>query len=106
MKDFIRITKGEIYDEKLEHALEMLNLKWSKVEDTRTNGHQLNTGPLHRENAFNTNGPARVKQRMQWEAPSKLLAVEDRLLLPERDEYAEIGINWFLDQDIPSHLKL
>ena len=38
---------------------------------------------------------------MQWEAPSKPLAVDDPLLLPERDVYAEIGLNWFLDQEIP-----
>ena len=38
---------------------------------------------------------------MQWEAPSKLLAVDDPLLLPEREVHAEIGINWFLDQGIP-----
>jgi len=38
---------------------------------------------------------------MQWEAPSKLLAVDDPLLLPERDVYAEIDISWFLDQKIP-----
>ena len=38
---------------------------------------------------------------MQWEAPSKLLAVDDPLLLPEREMHAEIGINWFLDQEIP-----
>ena len=38
---------------------------------------------------------------MQWEAPSKLLAVDDPLLLPEREVHTEIGINWFLDQEIP-----
>ena len=38
---------------------------------------------------------------MQWEAPSKPLAVDDPLLLPERKVHAEIGINWFLDQEIP-----
>jgi len=38
---------------------------------------------------------------MQWEAPSKLLAVDDPLLLPERKVHAEIGINWFLDREIP-----
>jgi len=38
---------------------------------------------------------------MQWEAPSKPLAVDDPLLLPEREVHAEIGINWFLDQEIP-----
>jgi len=27
------------------------------------------------------------------------------LLLPEREVHAEIGKNWFLDQDIPSHPK-
>jgi len=32
---------------------------------------------------------------MQWEAPSKPLAVDDSLLLPEREAHAEIGINWF-----------
>ena len=47
------------------------------------------------------NGPARVKRRMQWEAPSKPLAVDDPLLLPEREAHAEIGINGFLDQEIP-----
>ena len=50
---------------------------------------------------FNKNGPARVKRRRQWEAPSKALAVDDPLLLPEREVHAEIGINWFLDQEIP-----
>jgi len=47
-------------------------------------------------NASNKNGPARVKQRMQWEAPSKSLAVDDPLLLPEREVHAKIGINWDL----------
>jgi len=39
------------------------------------------------------------------EAPSKPLAVDDRLLLPEREVHVEISINWFLDQDILSHPK-
>jgi len=39
--------------------------------------------------------PARVKRRMQWEAPSKLLAVNDPLLLPEREVHVEIGKNGF-----------
>ena len=34
--DFIRNTKRELYDEKLEDALEMLDLKWSKDDDTKT----------------------------------------------------------------------
>jgi len=38
---------------------------------------------------------------MQWEAPSKPLAVDDHQLLPEREVHAEIVINWFLDQEIP-----
>ena len=38
---------------------------------------------------------------MQWEAPSKPLAVDDPLHLLEREVHAEIGINWFLDQEIP-----
>jgi len=38
---------------------------------------------------------------MQWEAPSKPLAVDDPLLLREREVHAEIGINWFLDREIP-----
>ena len=37
----------------------------------------------------------------QWEAPSKPLAVDDPLLLPEREVQAEIGTNRFLDQEIP-----
>jgi len=34
--DFIRNTKKELYDERLEDALEMLDLKWSKGDDTKT----------------------------------------------------------------------
>jgi len=100
--DFNRNTKRELYDEKLEDALEMLDLEWSKRDDTKpeTKCNQLNTSPLHRGNAFNKNGPARVKRRMQWEAPFKPLAVDDPLLLPEREVHAEIGINWDLDQEI------
>jgi len=41
----------------------------------------------------NKNGPARVKQRMQWEAPSKPLAIDEPLLLLEGEVHAEIGIN-------------
>ena len=33
---------------------------------------------------------------MQWEAPLKPLAVDDPLLLSEREVRAEIGINWVL----------
>ena len=29
------------------------------------------------------------------------VAVDDPLLLPERELHAEIGINWFLDREIP-----
>jgi len=61
----------------------------------------MNTSPLHRGDASNKNGPAQVIQRMQWEAPSKPLAVDDPLLLPEREVHAEICMNWFLDQEIP-----
>jgi len=96
--DFIRNTRRELYDKKLEDALEMLDLEWSKDNDTKTQCNRLNTSPLHRGNASNKNGPARVKRRMQWEAPFKPLAVDDPLLLPEREVHAEIGINWFLDQ--------
>ena len=99
--DFIRNTKRELYAEKLEDALEMLDLERSKDDDTKTQCNRLNTSPLHRGNASNKNGPARVKRRMQWEAPVKPLAVDDPLLLPERAVHAEIGINWFLDQEIP-----
>ena len=34
--DFIRNTKRELYDEKLENALEMLDLEWSKDDDNKT----------------------------------------------------------------------
>ena len=83
--DFIRNTKRELYDEKLEDALEMIDLEWSKDDDTKTQCNRLHTSPLHRENASNKNGPARKKRRMQWEAPSKPLAVDDLLLLPEQE---------------------
>ena len=33
--DFIRDTKRELYDEKLEDALEMLDLEWSKDDNTK-----------------------------------------------------------------------
>ena len=79
--DFIRNTQRELYDEKLADALEMLDSELNKDNDTKTQCNQLNTSPLHRGKASNKNGPARVKQRMQWEAPSKPLAVDDPLLL-------------------------
>ena len=75
----------------------MLDLEWSKDDDTKTQCNRLNTSPLHRGNASNKN----VQARMQWEAPFKPLAVDDPLLLLEREVQAEIGINWFLDQEIP-----
>ena len=99
--DFMRNTKRKLYDEKLEDVLELLDLEWSKDDDTKTQCNRLNTSPLHRGNASNKNGPARVKRRMQWNAPSKQMAVDDPLPLPEREVHAEIGINWFLDQEIP-----
>jgi len=107
--DFIRNTKRELYDEKLEDALEMLDLEWSKDDDTKTQCNMLNTSPLHRGNAFKKTGSARVKRRMQWEAPSKLLAVGWKHLpnywplplLPKREVYASIGFNCFLDRKIP-----
>ena len=54
-------------------TLEMLDLEWSKDDDTKTQCNRLHTSPLHRGNASNKNGPARVKQRMQWETFSKPL---------------------------------
>ena len=81
--------------------LEMLDLELSKDDDTKTQYNRLNISPLHRGNVSNKNGPARVKRRVQWEAPSKPLAVDDPLLLHEREVHSEIGINWFLDQEIP-----
>ena len=64
--DFIRNTKRELYDEKLEDALEMLDLEWSKDDDTRTQCNRSNTSPLHLGNVSqNKNGPARVKWQMQ-----------------------------------------
>jgi len=95
--DFIRNTKRELYDEKIE----MLDLEWSKDDDTKTQCNRLNASPLQRGNASNRHGPARAKRRMQWEAPSKPLAVDNPLLLLEREVHAEMGINWFLDQEIP-----
>ena len=99
--DFIRNTERELYDEKLEDALEMLDLEWSKGDDIKTQCNRLNKSRLHRGNAFNTNGPARAKQRMQWEAPPKPLAVDDPLLLMEQKVHVEIGINWLKDREIP-----
>ena len=45
--DFDRNTRRELYDEKLEDALGMLNLEWSKDDDTKTQCNWLNTSPLH-----------------------------------------------------------
>jgi len=41
--DFIRNTKMELYYKKLEDALEMLDLEWSKDDDTKTQCNRLNT---------------------------------------------------------------
>ena len=45
--DFIRNTQRELYDEKLEDALEMLDLEWSKDDDTKMQCNQFNDSPLH-----------------------------------------------------------
>ena len=58
--DFIRNTKRELYDEKLEDALEMLDLEWSTDNDTKTQCNRSNTSPLHRGNTSNKSVPARV----------------------------------------------
>jgi len=73
--------------------------------NTKTQYNQLNTSPLDRGNVINKDGPARIKRQKQWEVPCKPLAVDDPLLLLEREVHAEISINWFLDQDIPSRPK-
>jgi len=96
--DFIRNAKRELCGEKLEDTLKMQDLELSKDNDTKTQCNRLNTSPLQRGNASNKNGPARVKRWMQWEVPSKALAVDDPLLLPEREVHVKIGINWFLDR--------
>jgi len=104
--DFVRNTKRDLYDEKLEDALEMLDLEWSKNDDTKTQCSRLKTSPLHRGNVSNKNGPARIKRRIQWEVPSKPLAVDDPLLLLEREVHTEIGINWFLDSSSSSRFSV
>jgi len=58
-------------------------MTWSKDNDTKTQCNRLNISSFHQGNAFNTNGPAWAKRRMQWQVPSKPLAVHDPLLLPE-----------------------
>jgi len=45
--DFMRHTTKKLYDAKLEDALEMLNLEWSKDDDTKTQCNRLNTTSLH-----------------------------------------------------------
>jgi len=62
--DFLRNTKRVLYDKNLEDALELLDLEWSKDDDTKTQCNRLNTSPLQRRNASNKNGPARVKRWM------------------------------------------
>jgi len=46
---FIRNTKREVNDEKLEDALEMPDVEWSKGDDTKAQYNQLNTSPLIEE---------------------------------------------------------
>jgi len=59
--DCIQNTKREVYDEKLEDALEILNLEWSKDNDTKMQCKRLKTSPLPQGNAFNKNGQAPSK---------------------------------------------
>jgi len=47
ISDFIPDTKRELYDEKLENALEMLELEWSKNDDTKYQCNRLNNSSLH-----------------------------------------------------------
>jgi len=84
--------KKKFYDKKLAHALEMLNLEWSKNGDTKMQCNRLKPSPLRQGNAFNTKSLARVKQQMQGEMSINPLAVNDPLLLPEQELRVEIGI--------------
>jgi len=77
----------------------MIDIIWSKDNDTKTQCNWLNTNPLHQGNASNKNDPARVKLRLQSEVPSRPLVVDDPLLLPEQEVHPEICINWFLSRD-------
>jgi len=43
--DFIRNTKRELYDEKLEDALEIRDVEWSKDDDTKTQCNRFT--PVH-----------------------------------------------------------
>ena len=43
--DFIRNTSRELYDEKLEDALEMLDLEWSKDDDAVQPVERQSTSP-------------------------------------------------------------
>jgi len=47
--DFIQNMKRELYDEKLEDALQMPDLNWSNDDNLKTQWNQLKTSPLHRE---------------------------------------------------------
>jgi len=45
---------------------------------------------MAKRNTFNENSSARLKRRMQWEAPFKSLAVDD-ILLPAKREDLNLG---------------
>ena len=53
--DFIRNTQREVYDEKLQDALKMLDFEWSKDDDTKTQCNRLDTRKW-RENAKENGG--------------------------------------------------
>jgi len=93
--DFIRNTKRELYDNKLEDALEMLDLEWIKDDDTQDAVQLVEHQSTSPRKCVQQEWSSKCKRRMQWEAPSKPLAFDDPLLLPEREVHAEIGIKWF-----------
>ena len=98
-------AKGTLWWKAQRRAYNAKFFEWSKDNDTKMKRNRLNTSLLHRGNTFNRdkNVPALAKWWKQWEAPSKPLAADDPLLLPEREVHAEIGINWFWDRYTLSH---
>jgi len=74
----------------------MLDLEWSKDDDTKTQCNRLNTSPLHRGNASNKNGQARVA----W-AVGSAFQTAGRWWPSDSAGTRSACRNRFLDQEIP-----
>jgi len=99
--DFISDENRVYCNNDLEQTLTLLHSEWSKEigPSRQSSTHH----PLVVSNPIDKKGLDFMRRRsMRWEAPSMPTSAHDPGLLREQETPLVIGINWFLDQEIPT----